>query len=520
MTTITLTKWWEAFKSDLERLAPKLLDNQSIQWRIAEDLIREGLSIETNLMDGLAIRKQMDALAQTLHHHYNPQIKPEATRFLPGIKSPDDFLLVLLFRNHLKRYETIKEGNFLVLRGINQELPLIQEDIKELEGLLKTYCEDKENQEALHRQFILLQNQPGQTVIEQMEHLLAEPTLEEKIAKILGAEGRSLMEAEDVLQQPQIFFECFKDILLKKQALLQEMAYCKELIELLEDNNDVPLDDLLQKNDNGTSLVRTKLWQQLVERASMSTFQGLKQAAKRTTTHLMTSPLRVASSITSWVSQKNVLPTRVNEALSSGASLLDTIDKGIKPLTVASCKKNILLSMAETHLKELGHKFSDNPSLGLSLKAVKEQSANTLQGFAKKLTLDSTLDALQRTLDHFEHTYYQGLIKVSQESIFGLLTEFFTKTLLKPLLNDTVLLLRTSKKLKQKLEILQTELCACEDEEEIQVVEAKTSSLLENTKHRAEKITKNSLYLFFRESNEKASKQLQQVMDAVSMRNI
>lgn len=223
--TIATISWLEAFQDDLNLLQSPFMESFS-EWALVQKQIKQQCKVELNALEGMKLKREMDYLTHALGYSYKSSIT-QSNRYLPSLKKQDDLLLMVLYLNHLRRYVLMHAANFPVSNDTNQDLLLIQEDIREMEKRLAAYCE---KEDIKH----FIQGEANAT---------GGKTLEEKIIFLFGWGNTDGMIDRLNTRNDPIIWERFYEIIEKNRSLQQKFGRFQQMIESFEEefsNHDIP----------------------------------------------------------------------------------------------------------------------------------------------------------------------------------------------------------------------------------------------------------------------------------------
>src|SRR5262245_53435293 len=95
MPNLSLTTWWDALIDDLDRLAPRMSNNDTPAYNATRAMADIGKTIEENLLAAVSKGPQIETISQQLGYTYhNPVAKKN--NYLPVINTPDDLLFAIV----------------------------------------------------------------------------------------------------------------------------------------------------------------------------------------------------------------------------------------------------------------------------------------------------------------------------------------------------------------------------------------------------------------------------------------
>ena len=513
---MTLTKWWLALTDELARLAPKVTNVQSEPWTAALIMATEGAKIEGNLFSAVGYKRTIDAAAVKLGAPYEDG-ETKSTQYLPDVNGPEPLLFSIVYYQHLLRYKYIDTGNPFVLPSVIKAWPLVERNANQLKLRIDAYCRDPEHANLVKAVFPEVVNQQGSTLVEQLEHWLEEQTVEEKLVAQFEADTATVIKEHNVVtgSLTSLFTKLDNRLKPKEEGLREIVAY-KKLIESLNDGSLSPEElDL----DNASHLQKkfpdfADRWldlNKIISEPSLASKWAVN--VTRRGIGLLTVSAQVATSALRW-SMGWITPKYISDRASNMADVVGGLYEGITPDSNIQRKKESVINAAEQVISSLASGLNSSQNT-ITSNDFKKMSSTDVTVLADKVATIRHMVNIQKCLEEYRAEHTTGLVKLSLTGVFKTITVLLSKSFLRPLIYEKVLLTLEAKKLEDQLAglIARTQDTDAFDKSS---VNSELRSALATTKDHSQHIVKNSRYLLFKEESKVASKQLNDVVDTVT----
>ncbi len=508
---MNLTEWWLAWGAELDELATKVSDSQTESWLAARAMIAEGAQIEANFLWGLHYAAKINAAAEKLGAPFYNQ-EAGKRMHLPSISSPETLLFALTYYHHLLRYQSINQGNSLVLAQILKEQPGVNYAAKELKKRLDEYCQAPEHIAAVQATWPETAQLPGPGLLVQVEQWLAtEPIVDKLLKQLEQATGKIVGEFDVECENINTLFTKIGNLLEGKMASLREITAYKKLIELLNEDTLLP-NDLTEPNSLKNNYPDfAEYWLALNEHIPpISKKKALSITGVRTVIGVTRFALGMLSSLTQTV-VGHFTPRYVNELATSAVNAVGNFASALTPASTLEQRKKLLIQHAEQIIATSAASLNCQQDAQIGAHDFKRLSATEVNGLVDKLSLVQRLLTLKQCLAIYQIEHTTGFAKFSLSSVLKPITELLSHTFLRPLMFDTILLVLEAEQLEQQVSELITT-AKSEEELDPKVLKTRLVNTLKETEMRVRYVPKNSKFIFFKEESEKALKNFTEVV--------
>jgi hypothetical protein len=508
---MNLTEWWLAWATDLEGLASKVSNSQTESWVAARAMIAEGSQIEANFLWGLHYAAKINAASEKLGALFYNEVAGKRMH-LPSISSPESLVFALTYYHHLLRYQSIDQGNSLVLAQILKEQPGVQYAAKVLKERIDEYCLAPEHiatVQAIWPEITLLQG-PG--LVAQVEQWLAtEPVVDKLLKQLEQATGKIVGQFDAEREHINTLFTKIGDLLEGKVATLKEITAYKKLIELLNEDTLLP-NDLTEPNSLKNNYPDfAEYWLALNEYIPpISKKKVLGVTGVRTVISVARFAVGMLSSFTQTV-VGNFTPNYVNELASSAVNAVDNLTSAITPTSILEQRKQRLIQHAEQIIATSVASLNPQQDIHIGANDFKRLSATDVNGLVDKLSLVQHLLALKQCLAIYQIEHTTGFAKFSLSSVLKPITELLSHSFLRPLMFDTILLVLEAEQLEQQVNGL-IDTVKSSEEPDTKVLKTQLVNTLKETETRVNHVPQNSKFIFFKQESEKALKNFTEVV--------
>lgn len=500
--TLTLTEWWAALEADLDRLALRVGNSQSMPWVAVRTMVSEGLQIESSLFGALKHRTNIEAAARQFCER-----SEEGGYSLPSIHNPEQLLFAITYYEHLNRYANINKGHFLVLQGVERERVCVAQAAQKLKTHIDTFCDNQANAFLLAKAFPEAANQPVTQWYDKITSWLSTPSLEKNLLEQLHIQLTAILtqHAQDITLEP--VFNQLTETLSHEEQILRRIAGFMLLIELLHQSSD----KLLAYPDNSLEFLKTNFPQCVSEwgvlRQSVSLPGAMAVNAFNTTKKIagfIGRSWEVANTFSQKHGLNHLIPQVVRTPFIKGAVLL----KGAMPLGPQESQKQALLVKAQEQIAKLSLTLCQGK---LSFSDFKDKSASDIRILADKIVFLKRFVCLQQRLAIVQHTHNTGVVRIAQLPVFATLTEWLSQTFLRPLVHQEFFVLQEAMRLKQIISSLQGRVKSIKDDTELKVIEKDFSKALTTTQKTLEDLNQYR-FLFFN-SNTQVNNKLRTLVE-------
>lgn len=500
---MNLTEWWLAWATDLDGLASKVSNSQVEPWVAARTMIAEGTQIETNFLWGLHYAAKINTASEKLGAPFYNEVAGKRMH-LPSIGSPESLLFALTYYHHLLRYQSIDQGNSLVLAQILKEQPGVQYAANVLKKRLDEYCLAPEHIVAVQTiwpEMALLQG-PG--LLAQVEQWFAtEPVVDKLLKQLEQATGKIVGQFDAERENINTLFTKIGDLLEGKVATLKEITAYKKLIELLNEDTLLP-NDLTEPNSLKNNYPDfAEHWLALNESIpSISKKKALSITGVRTVISAARFAVGILSSLTQTI-VGNFTPHYVNKLAASAASAVDNLTSAITPTSTLEQRKTLLIQHAEQIIATSASSLNPQQDAQIGANDFKRLSATEVNGLVDKLSLVQHLLTLKQCLAIYQIEHTTGFAKFSLSTVLKPITELLSHSFLRPLMFDAILLVLEAEQLEQQVnEFIDT--AKASEEPDTKILKTQLVNTLKQTETRVKDVPQNSKFIFFKQESEKA----------------
>ncbi len=405
----------------------------------------------------------------------------------PTIDSTQDLLFAVALYHHLLDFQHVESSRTVLQQGvypftskaINTRKPFVADSAKQLLVKIKQYIAT--HQDQLHQD---LANQ-SISVINQTFC-----SLEDKFIELLK---RDVQSAVSALRQENALMS-FARMNIIHQEIKKQRKIMQKIIQLVG-----VIEELHQlktsKNELNEASFLTMI-NRLKRSGGLSEDAYLKLKASYEHSHKFSLN---GSSIYSYTTYAlNGIGNFLRAA--TRYPVIETEDAMLSPLMQTTQR---LLKTQVEHLNQQGLNFEPDEFT--------EKNTHQLKNMTKKLLLLEALTNVKDALGLYKRQHENFITKSARWGLFGLMTKLITKVyVLRVLLNDKVLLLLEADKLATKIEKIKSEVTVSNlDEKKVEL-----DRIYQESTQSAQTTTTQSLYLFFRDDKKRASKNLQDTIEA------
>lgn len=520
--TTNLTEWWQMLLDDLSRLEPRINGNPSVGWNAAVIMANAGIRFETNVLSGLSIKKTIDTAAKKLGEEYFDEIS-QINYSLPNINSTNDLLFAMIYTHHLQRFENIDSTSDLINPKLLEQRPLVKRWIIELQKRMDTFCNNPDQIKHINTALPDLAQQEGSTLLERINHWLAEKPIEEKLITQFEIEAAEIINQYPLkMADVNELFTRLDTRLKAKEDSLREIAHYTQLIQVLKDNSLMP--DVL--NQPNTVKIRypsqAAHWMELngsIPKPGIIRTSSLM--VSRTSLAILRMSSSALGSISRWTIGR-ITPTLLSEPIGRFVNNVSGITAAITPLSSQEKRRALLIQAAEEKITTLALSLDANKAKPIiRANDFKTLSPANIIDISDKVGMVRHMVHIQKCLEQYRLKHTTGLIQFSLSIVFKTLTKLLSRSFLRPLFHDKVLLTIEAVKLEKKLaQLIQT----TEQQKTINSSEIKRdlTCALNQTREESTQIPNQSIYsLFsskFEEKSRKASRDLEAIISQANQR--
>ena len=535
--SLTLTQWCEAIISDLDRLETKLTLPKSDSWLGTVSMCSELREIENDLssFSPFGLKRAWDRKPVIIAHSIKigslyPNPLTTEKQYLPDIHSPVDLLFAIVFLQSLKRYQKIDRGSMLALPKLRSQRPMVLLNEAELKRRIDVYCCTPGKVAEVEQAFKEVSGQSGETLYERVvsflfkklaeEKLITVPerkpitVAEEKLISILEADAGkriNLCKDDDINE----LFLHLNTGLRSKEAIIRKIASYQKLIEVLN------TEQLSVQELNDPDGLKEKFPQYA------TVWLNLNKTIDKSISESSTTKRIVVGSTNLAISTVLRLPlTAVGTALSwmpgwrlvNGVSaLVANVGRFVDSKTpdfVGETHRRLLITEATRMMSDESRKINGRDFKHFKGDEFINIPSQQITDLADKVATIRHMLHIQECIVKYRQEHHSGIVKWSLSSVFRSITTLLSKSFLRPLIFDKVLLQLAAENLEKKLGDL------------IKKAEAgssKKSEILHDLKKQLKKSKQSTLnigiksqYLFFKNESEKASQQLDDLMNVAT----
>lgn len=511
---MTLTEWWQAFADDLDSLAAKIPNSQTAPWLGARAMIAEGVHIEANLLWGRQYAKKIDAAACKLGSPFNNPHSGQLMH-LPDANAPDSLLFALIYHQHLVRYAAIDQGNSLVLSHLINRRPDIQCAAAELKQRIDLYCQHVAHRDALYTTYPAIALQEGTTFLEQIELWLTEESVAEKLIDQLEIATVELIgqykAGQESLHNVISLFGKIENLLSTKVVALREIVAYKKLIELLNEQL------LLVEELSEPYRLRNNYpyWAQMW----LDLDSSIPQVSPKTTlavqgARTVISSARFTASLFSRLVQKTlgrIAPQFIKDLCFKTATAVDDLTQSITPVSIMERRKQLLIQQAEAKILLAATALNSSQGQQINAHDLKKMSAAEVSRLADKVALIHHMVTLRKCLTIYQQEHTTGLTKFSLSVVFKPITTLLSKTFMRRLIFNGVLLVLEAEKLEKEVNQLIQKVKTTTEFDQT-VVKDELTMTLKSTKRRTTDLLEENLFVFFQREGKRATEHFEGVV--------
>ena len=509
--SMTLTEWWQQLTDDLTRLENKVENSGSEPWVAARLMASEGALLESSLLAAMGRKRIIDSAAPRLGSRIDDPVTDEI-QYVPDVHDPEQLLFAIIYYQHLLRYETIDSGHTLFVPAVIEKRPLVRQNALQLKQRIDQYCNDPENTARVRAAFPGLDQQQGETLLDQVNGWLTEKSIEEKLISQFEADANAVINGHQAGSDVSQLFINLDSRLKTKEGILREIAQYKKLVELLKD------DSLLAENIDDADYVslyypeHAEKWMKLKATIPASGLRTeLAVSAARTTISMLRAPAQKIISTIGWTLGW-ITPQFIADRASSLVETVGNLTDSITPSTTMELRNGLLIKAAEDNISSLATSLNSNEERQISSQDFKDKTSDDITTLAEKVAAIRQIVNIQQCIEKYRAEHTTGLVKFSLLGVFGLITRLMSQSVLRPLIYEKVLLTLEAEKLEEKLADLKGR--AERDEAGSALVNNELSTSLREIKANSETIVSSSRYLLFKKDSIAASEELNAVVDA------
>lgn len=518
--TMNLKQWSQFFLDDLSKLESKAGIGNSTVWASARIMATESARLESNLLSGMSIKNNIENAAKQLGQSCKDVIT-DSLYYLPDADDHHGLLFSIIYLQNLIRFKDIESSSSIINSNLKPQIPFIERQIIELNKRIDAFCNNPMNKTKVHTALPELAVQQGDTLVAQVKNWLAEKSIEEKLIERMESDTQDIIEEYTIKQNSlEKLFADLDAALKTNEDLLRELACYKKLIESLKDGS------LLPENLNDSIQIETKFpeyagtW--IKFHSSIADYRLITRSAVKTTRAMIAigrasfKMLGVASQWTlGWIT-----PTFISERASKLVSTISNLTEAITPDTIDKKRQERYLTAAELKINSIAQLLNGNKEnsriSGSDFSAISSKEINNL---ADKVAIIRHMVHIQKCLEQYRAEHSTGIVKFSLSNALQSITVLLSKSFLRPLIHDKILLSLEAKSLDMKLKQL------IEGAEQAVTINqtdiaSNLTNLLSDTKKKSELIHQKSLYAFFssdfKTESIQASNQLKNVLASAS----
>lgn len=515
---MTLTEWWQAFADDLDGLSAKISTTQTAPWLSARTMIAEGVQIEANFLWGIQYAKKIDAAACKLGSPFNNPISGQLMH-LPDVNTSDSLLFALIYLQHLARYAVIDQGNSLVLAQLISRRPGIQCAVVELKQRIDLYCQSLEHREAFYAAYPESALQDGATFLEQLALWLAEESVAEKLIGQLEMATAELIgqykAGQESLSNVISLFAKIENLLNAKVVVLREIVAYKQLIELLNEGvllaEDFSKPYRLRHNYPDWALRWLDINASIPQESAKRT---LAVQGARTVVY----SARFTASLVSSLAQQTLgrlAPQFIKDLCFKMATAMNELTQSLTPTSIMERRKQLLIQQADAKILLAATALNSSQGPQINAHDLKKMSAAEVSGLADKVALIHHMVTLRKCLAIYQQEHTTGLTKFSLSLLFKPITTLLSKTFMRHLIFNGVLLVLEARKLEKEVnQLIQQANTTTEFDQA--VVKGELSMRLKSTRKRTSDLLEGNLFVFFQRQGKMATEHLQGVVSKAS----
>lgn len=515
--SFTLTEWWVALTKDLTRLEPKVRSSHSEPWEAARAMAIQGVQIEGNALSGRTYANNIEAAAVRLGTPFIDD--SQRPHHLPDVNDPDQLLFSIIYYQHLLRYSKIDSStSAFVLGPVISRRPIVANNAAKLKQRIDAYCSNQANIDAVKAAFPDALTQSGATLFEQLENMLAEQSVEEKLLGQFETDTATIIAQHNPVTEGLVsLFTKLDNQLKRKEEALRGIALYQQLIELLNEGQLTP-----ESFENPAYLrinyqVVADKWLALnatIPEPSASTRFALNTT--RSAINLLRIPVHAVNSVVRWALGW-ITPQFISNRAASIVDTVSNLTDAITPRSTTENKKNALIAAAQINIATLAAKLHDEGKNHISCNDFKAMTSEQISTLADKVSTIRHMVQIKSCLEQYRKEYTRGLVKFSLTGVFKTITVLMSKSILRPLIFDKVLLTLEAKELEKQLVnlIAQTEATGEFDQA---AIERQITEALSKTQRNSDDILKQSCYLLFKKDSREASAKLTEVISTATER--
>lgn len=446
---MTLTDWWLALRTDLARLAPLSTLTDSPPWQAVQTMINAGMTIEHQLVNALSLQSTIETAARQLSEHDEGSMLPEVT-------TAQQWLFALMYYQHLKRFNRITQGNFLLLQGIQSERPRVSQAAHQLHQRLTDYLASSAHQAALHDAFPSLSTYSGHWFEKVNAWLSGEVALDIRLAAPFNTQHEQILTQMAVLPETTLstVMDEFQHTLVEHEKSLRHLAACQQVVavlqqpqtlSLLHEETPAALEELTQ-----TYPEIAASWPRIINHLPPATYVSqLVDTTSHYLRHVGESSYRLLRHVSPYRGVGSLFPDVLGRSLQAGATYLSRVSTPWLPLTQPERRQHQLLAAAEREITlTLPHLTT---TVSLTLHDVQRQSARELELLADKMALRRRLFALEQQLVHYQHHHAAHWKLMAQQPVLAWVVDWLTASLLRVFVATTVCLMADVRRLQQAI---------------------------------------------------------------------
>jgi hypothetical protein len=507
-----LTEWWQAFSADLDNLATKVNNSSSEPWIGARAMIAEGIQIEGNLLRGTQYATRINQASQKLGAQFFNTVSKKIM-YLPEVNSTEELLFAWTYYKHLQRYSLIDQGNAFSISYLTKGRPEIHCAALALKRKIDAYCSTPVNIDALCRAFPELVVLPGDNALVQIEKWLACSSVVEKFVQQLSTVISDVIKTHEADPDGiHVVFDTVEISLNKTITGLRAIAAYKKFIELLNEGIIVPEDlsepDGLRNNypeyadmwlDLNADIPKPS-YSKKVAVTGIRAFVGFAKQAAGFLGAVMQSTIGILT------------PQFINSIASKTSTVLGNLTQVITPDSLVQRHKHDLIKRSENNILKSAAALNCGDICEIKGSDFKNMNADEVNELTNKVALIHSMVGLQKGLVLYQQKNITTYVEFSLSSMLKPITELLSRSFMRHLIFNKVLLILEAEHLRIKVTKMIDEVQKNTSLDSSALKEQVENTLTE-AKKRSDEVCEKNMFVFFRQEGLAASKGFKDVVE-------